>query len=262
MIMSKLQDVWKTDNYYQKARNAILSSQSDEIHLLIELGKNAKRILDIGCGEGTRLFLVSGKKAKGIGVDISEKAIRLAGRQYPQFNFCVADSSRLPFASNTFDLVYSAFVLEHVLDPEKIINEAIRVTKSGGLICFIAPNYGAPNRCSPNFNGSRFIKLCAGIILDMAIAFKNSTTLKWNSVQPKSGKIYEMDSDTTVEPYINSLISYLVANRLIIKKYDSCWKEELAGAKMHQQLFAFFAKIGFYPFKMWGPRLLIVAKKT
>ena len=49
----------------------------------------------------------------------------------------------LPFESDTFDVVFSTNVLEHVLDPEKVIREAIRVCKPGGTIQIVTPNYGS-----------------------------------------------------------------------------------------------------------------------
>ena len=49
----------------------------------------------------------------------------------------------LPFPDQIFDVVYSTNVLEHVKDPEKVIQEAIRVCKRGGIIQIVAPNYGS-----------------------------------------------------------------------------------------------------------------------
>lgn len=49
----------------------------------------------------------------------------------------------LPFENNSFDIVYSTNVLEHVENPEKVIGEGIRVCKKGGIIQMVAPNYGS-----------------------------------------------------------------------------------------------------------------------
>ncbi len=49
----------------------------------------------------------------------------------------------LPFGDNTFDIIYSTSVLEHVSEPKKVIQEAIRVCKHGGLVQIIVPNYGS-----------------------------------------------------------------------------------------------------------------------
>ncbi len=49
----------------------------------------------------------------------------------------------LPFQDDSFDVVYSSNVLEHVRDPARVIAEAIRVVRPGGYVCFVVPNYGS-----------------------------------------------------------------------------------------------------------------------
>jgi SAM-dependent methyltransferase len=49
----------------------------------------------------------------------------------------------LPFRDNTFEAVYSSNVLEHVHDPDRVLAEAIRVARPGGLVQFVFPNYGS-----------------------------------------------------------------------------------------------------------------------
>jgi len=54
-----------------------------------------------------------------------------------------AKGEHLPFENDSFDIVFSTNVLEHVESPEEVIGEAIRVCKKGGLIQLVAPNYGS-----------------------------------------------------------------------------------------------------------------------
>lgn len=54
-----------------------------------------------------------------------------------------AGGESLPFEDNSFDVVYSTNVLEHVSDPVQVINEAIRVCRPGGVIQIVVPNYGS-----------------------------------------------------------------------------------------------------------------------
>ncbi len=52
-------------------------------------------------------------------------------------------AEELPFQDESFDVVYSTNVFEHVEDPTQAFAEAIRVCRPGGLIQIVIPNYGS-----------------------------------------------------------------------------------------------------------------------
>jgi ubiquinone/menaquinone biosynthesis C-methylase UbiE len=99
------------------------------------------RILDYGCGVGswvpilTRAF----SAAKLCGIDISTKAIERARTRFPQHRFQVFDGNRAPFAEETFDLVFSYHVLEHVADIDSAIGDISRLLVPGGYAVVIFP---------------------------------------------------------------------------------------------------------------------------
>jgi len=57
----------------------------------------------------------------------------------------VADVRFLPFKDSAFDGAYLSHILEHVIDPEKIVIELHRVMKSGRLATMILPNFASLN---------------------------------------------------------------------------------------------------------------------
>lgn len=61
----------------------------------------------------------------------------------------IADATRLPISSNALDGVLCEFLLEHVPEPQKVVNEIIRVLKPGGkayiAIPFVYPFHASPN---------------------------------------------------------------------------------------------------------------------
>lgn len=257
-----LPEIWQQRPYYKKARQGSLKIDHPGMKVLSDLAKKAKKTLDLGCGEGTRLNLLVSEKQKAVGVDISPTSIEMARKAFPKIDFRVANLEKLPFADENFDLVYSAYVLEHLKFPEKVLKQAIRVIARGGYLVLIAPNFGAPNRASPPFTGSRIKKFFFGFIEDWQRLWF-SGGLNWRQVESiADGQNYDVDWDTTVEPYLGSLLSYLKFHGLQIMKASSCWSEELPETSFLQRFLGILGKLNIYPFWMWGPHLLVVANKS
>ncbi|MCK4613758.1 MAG: methyltransferase domain-containing protein, partial [Thermoplasmata archaeon] len=86
------------------------------------------RVLDIGAGE-RRAIEDLGEVENYVSIDIIP-------RDRPTV---VADAHYLPFREGVFDAVIARAVLEHVEDEQKVVSEAVRVLKPGGLFLFSAP---------------------------------------------------------------------------------------------------------------------------
>jgi len=105
-----------------------------------------KRILEIGSGSGERsvAFALAGSSVIGIEPNYyGLLASLLRAHRYPRIkvNFCQSFGENLPFKDNTFDMVVSFEVLEHVKDIDRVIAECFRVLKKGGIIyCETANN--------------------------------------------------------------------------------------------------------------------------
>lgn len=112
-----------------------------------------KKILEIGSGCGA--LVVRGRAAYGLdmfGVEPSlgefSANLSVCHDMLQHFGLptdCVLDAQgeALPFPDNFFDVIHSSNVLEHVADPEKTLQEAVRVLKPGGLLHIVVPNYGS-----------------------------------------------------------------------------------------------------------------------
>ncbi len=96
------------------------------------------KVLDIGCGAG---FLANELAQQGIavtGFDASEESLEVA-RRYDvtgRVRYQYGDANHLPFADKSFDVACALDFLEHVEDPARIVAEAARVLKPGGLFFF------------------------------------------------------------------------------------------------------------------------------
>jgi ubiquinone/menaquinone biosynthesis C-methylase UbiE len=109
------------------------------------------KLLEIGSGVGTNLVVwikdygvdAYGVEPASVGFDAAFRAshILLAANGIDPARVIDAVGENLPFPDNSFDLVYSGNVLEHVQNPEKVLDEAIRVLKPGGVLHMEFPNF-------------------------------------------------------------------------------------------------------------------------
>ncbi len=97
-------------------------------------------VLDVGCGEGFTLKKLKEKKIGKIfkGVDLEKEAIKLGKRENPNLDLSIGDIYNLKFKDNSFDLVISTEVLEHLEKPGIALKELKRVSKK--YILLSVPN--------------------------------------------------------------------------------------------------------------------------
>lgn len=108
--------------------------------------------LDLGCGDGLSARFVSSyfPKTKYFGLDISKNSIEKAKqRNLPGADFRLYDGVTIPFEDNTFDVVFMACVMHHIVPSlrDNILKEIKRILKENGkLIIFEHNTYNPVTR--------------------------------------------------------------------------------------------------------------------
>lgn len=115
--------------------------------------RQTENILDVGCSAAFFMHLAQEKGWKANGVEIAPWAAEFSRKELGVnvFNGMLADAK---FPDNTFDVVFSSHVLEHIIDPYTLIIEMRRVLRPGGLHVSVLPSQFS----SPSWRiGHRFI---------------------------------------------------------------------------------------------------------
>lgn len=92
--------------------------QKQLTHDRFDVKRKVERVLDLGCGNGRHAIYFARQGFKCAGVDVSVQAIEWARdwarRESLEVDFRVGDIENLPFENNSFDVVVSHGVLDHV----------------------------------------------------------------------------------------------------------------------------------------------------
>jgi ubiquinone/menaquinone biosynthesis C-methylase UbiE len=104
--------------------------------------------LDVGCGTGletVRLAKLVAPSGRVVGIDASEKFLnearrRAAGLGLP-IDYRQGDAQQLPFPEKIFDVARAERLFPYLADPERAFSELVRVTKPGGAVAIIEPDF-------------------------------------------------------------------------------------------------------------------------
>jgi len=97
-----------------------------------------RRILDVGCGVGMYTAAFSRYTEHAFGIEVELDRAREAYTHVTRISQAVGEA--LPFVDDSFDVVFSHEVLEHVRADGICASEMVRVTRPGGHIVLFVPN--------------------------------------------------------------------------------------------------------------------------
>lgn len=143
----------KTDRELSLSSNEFIwdSEGLTEIHSFIEKpiinylkSKSVSTVLDLGCGNGSFTNIIASHGYQVVGLDHSDTGINLAKKQFPSIHFEQHNIQNSLVAEHNlkYDAVVSNEVIEHLLLPRNLIQNAYDALKPGGLFILTTPFHG------------------------------------------------------------------------------------------------------------------------
>ena len=158
-IRERMREFYETSETYK----GLLSAHDETylrhyVELVTRYAPPRSKILDLGCGNGISARLLNQADFDVIGTDISPLFLEEARAwENPKLRYRVCDVMELPFESDSFDVICSNELVEHLPDVETALTEMMRVVCGGGRIVI-----SGPNLCSPLIPFLDWLNLMSG----------------------------------------------------------------------------------------------------
>lgn len=113
------------------------------------------QILDMGCGDAWFSSMLA-HFGYVTGIELSPAAIDAAKNKYPHITFFASDFFTVPLAENSFDVIISQEVIEHVDNHEALFKRMAELLKPGGYLILTTPNpktlYALPQKSAEQWS--------------------------------------------------------------------------------------------------------------
>lgn len=145
---------------------------------------SGKKVLDVGCGDGTLGVGLMKQKNTVYGCDIVEKNLISAKKRGMITALVDLEKDIFPYANNFFDFVILGDVIEHIIDTDGLLQKCYKVLKPKGHIILTTPNLASLARrtmlllgISPYIEYSLFLD-CNGLPAVGHVRYFTASTLK------------------------------------------------------------------------------------
>ena len=120
----------RPDDYYSQAR--------PDVAELVPL--RCRRVLEVGCGSGELGRSLRGRGHHVTGIELVPEMARRARRWLDCVATADVERDGFPFRPASFDALVFADVLEHLIDPWRVLREALEVLAEDGVVVASIPN--------------------------------------------------------------------------------------------------------------------------
>jgi len=128
---------------WEKRMNSVGKAYDDgelRIAMAASFTDCGKRLLDVGCGDGSFILRVKDQLEEVFGLDISPMAVELCRKNGIKASQINLNGQTTPYPDGFFDTIVSLEVIEHVFNPLSFLKEINRALRPGGTLIISTPN--------------------------------------------------------------------------------------------------------------------------
>jgi SAM-dependent methyltransferase len=140
MVTQQAIQKWFDRTYSEKGLTYLRPPEFYSVFMEYLSVKPGTRLLDVGCGPGLLLGQATAWGAFAVGIDVSLSGLSMVAMEAPRAHCSLCNAEALCWPSGFFDFITCIGVFEHILRPEKALEEMRRVSKPDGRICIMVPN--------------------------------------------------------------------------------------------------------------------------
>ncbi len=210
-----------------------------------------QRVLDAACGVGdlTRLLgLLVAPDGEAVGVDFSTTMVAEARRRVEQSDLPVrfeqGDIMALDFPDHSFDRVRAEQVLQHIPHPETALAELTRVTRPGGMVAVMEPDWDTLVIDADNLAMSR-----AFTVYNSTVVVPNGSIGRRLPAMFRDAGLVDVDCTATVllpphsalQEFIESNTHNAVTEGFMVQSEATAWLHDLETRSAGGRFFAAFS---------------------